>query len=93
MKTNFAYIDDVMDRAVEAEHGAPKIPANDREAATKQARKVIGGFRVHDEAAERKALDGLIAKRRSIIEQFRKDRTAIREKLSALGVTALAVNR
>lgn len=91
MKTNLAYIDDVMDRAIETEHAAPALLAAERADATKKARKIIGGFRVHDGAAERKALDDMVAKRRAIIEKFRADRTAIRDKLAGLGVTPLAV--
>ncbi|MDB5584860.1 MAG: hypothetical protein JWR80_10036 [Bradyrhizobium sp.] len=91
MKTNFAYIDDVMDRAIDAEHAAPNIPDADRADATKKAKKLIGGFRVHDHDAERKSLDDLIAKRRAGIEKFRADRDTIRDQLAAVGVTPLAV--
>lgn len=91
MKTNFAYIDDVMDRAITAEFDQPKIPEADRATANKQAKKLIGGFRVHDHDAERKSLDGMIAKRRAGIEKFRADRSAIRDRLAAVGVTPLAV--
>lgn len=91
MKTSLAYIDDVMDRAIEAEHGTPTIPKKDQDGAAKRGRKIIGGFRVRDEAAERAALDGMIAKRRDVIQQFRIDRTTIRDTLSKLGITPLAV--
>jgi len=91
MQTNLAYIGDALDRAIEADHASPKIPKSDREAAEKKGRKVIGGFRVRDEGAERKALDDIIAKRRAAIEQFRGDRTKLREKLSGLGITPLTI--
>lgn len=91
MKASLAYIDDVMDRAVEAEHAIPTIPANDREKAAKGAKKLIGGFRVHDHEAETKALDAIIAKRRANIDAFRKDRAAVREVLKGIGITPLAV--
>lgn len=91
MKTNFAYIDDVLDRAIEAQHAAPSLPQKDQDEAAKKGRKLIGGFRVRDEAEERKALDGIIASRRAQIEKFRTDRKAIRDTLANLGVTPLAV--
>lgn len=91
MKASLAYIDDVMDRAILAEYAAPTIPANDREKATKGAKKLIGGFRVHDHEAERKALDEIIGKRRESIEIFRRDRALVREKLNGLGITPLAI--
>lgn len=91
MKTNFAYIDDVMDRALTTEYETPNVPTKDCEAANKSAKKLIGGFRVHDQKAENAALDNLIAKRREAIELFRKDRKAIREALAVNGVTPLAV--
>lgn len=91
MQTSLAYIDDVMDRAVAAEAKTPTIAEKDRTAANKKAKKVIGGFRVHDEGAERKALDDAIAARRGKIDQFRNDRVAVRATLSQLGVKPLAV--
>ncbi len=91
MKTNLAYIDEAMDRAVEAEHATPTVPKVARDDAAKQARKLIGGFRVHDGVAERKALDDMIAKRLAALDKFRTDRTAIRDALGKLGVTPLAV--
>lgn len=91
MKTNLAYIDDVMERAIAAEAVAPTIPQADKDAATKRGRKIIGGFRVHDGAAEARALDEIIWKRKAAIEKFRTDRAAIRDQLSKLGVTPLAI--
>lgn len=91
MKTNLAYIDDVMDRAIEREADAPTVPRADRESANRNARKIIGGFRIHDEMAERKSLDDLIEKRRQSIKQFREDRLTIRNKLAKVGVAPLAV--
>lgn len=91
MQTSLAYIDEALDRAIDAEDVKPNIPKPDREAAERKGRKLIGGFRVHDGEAEKKALDDIIAKRRGQIEQFRKDRTAIRNKLSGLGIVPLTV--
>jgi len=91
MQTSLAYIDDTLDRAIGAEFETPNILKADREAAERGARKVIGGFRVRDDAAERKAIDDIIAKRRAAIERFREDRNAVRKQLGDLGVTPLAV--
>lgn len=91
MKTNFAYIDDVMERAVAAEGAEPTILLKDRDAATKNARKLIGGFRVFDKETENKELDLLIAKRKEIVERFRQDRATIRNNLQTAGITPLAI--
>lgn len=91
MKTNFAYIDDVMDKALTAESTAPTIPQKDRAEAQKAARKLIGGFRIHDSAAESAALDRMIQQRKEAIATFRKDRMELRQKLAALGTTPLAI--
>ncbi len=91
MKTNFAYIDDVLDRKVRDEFAAPTIPQLARDTAHKNSKKLIGGFRVHDEVAEFAALDALIAKQKEVLVKFRKDRQDIRTNLQAKGITPLAV--
>lgn len=91
MKTSLAYIDDVMDRTIEAEVSVPSIPQKDRAEAKAKANKSIAGFHLHDEAAERKMLDEKIEKRRQVLETFRTEREMIRIKLGDVGVIPLAV--
>lgn len=90
MKSNLAYIDEVMERAIDQEAQAPTTPDWAKSNAVKSAKKIIGGFRVYDEMAERHALDAAIEARKRIVEQFIKDRAEIREKLNKVGVTPLA---
>lgn len=93
MKTNLAYIDDVIDRETERRHAdAPSaINDNDRSIAKKAATRNVAGFDIFDEAKERKELDDMIASKRKAIDTFRADRTKARERLAKLGVTPLAV--
>lgn len=92
MRTNLAYIDDVMDREVDRRHkGAEILTEDDRKAAKKQGERSIAGFPVFDEEREKKFLDDLIASRRRAIDGFIADRKAIRESLASKGITPLAV--
>lgn len=91
MKSNLAYIDDVMDRTIAAEAVTPTLHAVDKQVAADKGKKIIGGFRVRDAGAEQKAVDEIIAKRRSVIEAFMKDRVAVRDKLNGIGITPLAI--
>ncbi len=92
METNLAYIDEVMDRAVAKRNdGAAVLSDKDRLAAKSGAMRTVAGFRVHDEEAERKSLDAMIAKRRAGVEAFIADRKALREKLAAIDITPMAV--
>lgn len=90
MKTNLAYIDDVMDRAIAGEVTDPKLPAAAKEAAAKKGQRLIGGFRVFDEEAEKRELDALIKQRHKTIEDFKKKRDALRELLGSYKVQPLA---
>jgi hypothetical protein len=91
MQTNLAYIDDTIDRGISAEVANPKIAEADRKSAKTKAMKSIAGFHLHDQEAENKALDEMIAKRRKQVGTFIEDRSKVREKLSGLGVSPLAV--
>lgn len=91
MKTNLAYIDDVMDRTITEEVINPTMHPGALAEVKAKAQKSIAGFHLHDEAAERKAMDENLAKRREVLEGFRTDREEIRGKLGAVGVTPLAV--
>lgn len=62
-----------------------------RQGAKANAQRVLAGFAVHDEAAERAALDKAQDVRRGEIERFTEDRAALTDKLKAKGVTPLAV--
>lgn len=88
--TSLAYINDTMNGAVIEQLRSPTLDDTDRAEIATKGRKLIGGFRVHDGAAEKKALDDLIEARRKTFVQFRKDRAALYKSLKALGVTALA---
>lgn len=91
MKTSFAYIDDVMERAVEAERADPKLTAGQRESAKKAGQKIVAGLRVVDAAAETKVLDSMIAQRRKEIDSFRNARSNLRDALGKRGIEPLAV--
>lgn len=91
MKTNFAYIDEVMDRAVATEAATPTIASEARAKATKDAKRLIGGFRVHDKELEAKYLDALILARKAEVENFRLHRADLRSKLQVKGLQALAI--
>lgn len=91
MVTDLTYIDSVLNLEVQRRATEPTLNEAQRSVAAEKSRKVIAGFSIHDEEAERAYLDGLISKRKQIIEKFRQDRTAVRGKLAALGVTPLAV--
>src|SRR5262245_21118690 len=91
MKSNLAYIDDALDQAVAAEKRAPNISDAARKKASADAMKVVAGFHLKDEAAEKAALDKAIEERRKKLIQFTDDRKAVRTKLGELGVTPLAV--
>lgn len=93
MKSNLAYINEVIDR--ETDRRFANAPASlteaDKKSAQKSGIKVVAGFEIHDEAAEKKAIDEIIAKRRAVIEAFRKDRAYAASSLSALGIQPLAI--
>lgn len=89
--SSLAYIDDATTQAVERELATPTITDTARSDIKAKASKSIAGFRIHDEEAEKKMLDDMIADRKARLESFIKDRTKVREDLNALGVTALAV--
>lgn len=91
MKTNFAYIDDVMDRAVEAMVAAPKLTDADRQIAKQSGQKLVAGFRVHDEKVEKATLDAMVQARTNDIEKFQDHRLRLRKDLQRVGVTPLAV--
>lgn len=92
MKSNLAYLDDRTDRAVRVRsERAGDLSDAKRKEARKAAMKSVAGFDVFDEAAERAALDAMIAKNRETVEAFVTDRTAVLDKLTKAGVTALAM--
>lgn len=86
--SSLAYIDDTLDRAIQRD---PQPTKSDRDKAARSAVKVVAGFHIKDEVAERAALDKLIAGRKALIERFVADRSAVRGKLADLGITPLAV--
>lgn len=91
MKSSLAYIDDTLDRAVKVEKAAPRISDAERKKAAAESTKVVAGFHLKDEAAERKALDAMIEGRRGKLVKFIEDREAARAKLRALDITPLAI--
>lgn len=88
MKTDFAYIDDVVERSTKKE---PPVSTKERADAAQQAKKIIGGFRVKDDKAERDNLDAIVARKRSGIEMFLQHRTMAREELGKYGVKPMAI--
>lgn len=91
MQTTLATIDQTLTQAIFDQQEKSRLPDSVRAEAKAKARKIIGGFRIHDENAERQALDEMIEDRRKRVQAFIDDRKAVREKLAALGVTPLAV--
>jgi hypothetical protein len=91
--SDLGYIDDVIDRELKDRHA--KAPSTlddaDRANAKKTTRKVVAGFQIGDEAAERKMLDDMIADRRAMIDLFLLERAKITEKLAAKSIKPLAV--
>lgn len=93
MKTNLAYIDDVMDRKVDATNDniLSSLMPDDLASAKSAGTRRVAGFEVFDEAAERAALDRIIAARRAVIDRFRADRTTAKKRLAGLGIEPLAI--
>ena len=91
MPTSFEYIEEVMDRAVETAKANTTLSDAQKAEANKKARRLIAGFRVHDEEEEKKVLDRMIAERRSVIDKFIKDREALRKNLTSIDIKPLAV--
>lgn len=91
MPTSFEYIDSVMDKAVEAQMANPRLSDKEKQEAATKSRKLIAGFRVQDEEAEKNHLDAMVAQRRKALTKFIDDRKIVREKLQARGITPLAV--
>jgi hypothetical protein len=91
MPTSFEYIEEVMDRAVETAKANTTLSDAQKAEANKKARRLIAGFRVHDEEEEKKVLDRMIAERRSVIEKFIKDREDIRKNLASIDIKPLAI--
>lgn len=89
--TSLAYIDGATSAAVIKELDRPTIDDKARAEIKTKASKRIAGFQVYDQAAENKMLDEMIADRRARLETFIEDRKKVRESLTSLGVTALAV--
>jgi hypothetical protein len=83
---------DYMERTVNDKLAAPITLTDDqKKSARTSAMKVIAGFDVHDEAAEKANLDKMIQDRQSQIDMFKKDRAEVMNKLDTLGIVPLAV--
>ena len=93
MKTNFAVMDAAVTRELDRRHAdmGSTITVEDRASAKKTSKKIVAGFDIADEAAERKMLDDLIASRRQVIEVFKDERTKITKKLNEKGIDPLVV--
>jgi len=90
MKATLEYIDDVIDKAVEARKANIALSEAEKSEAKLKSRKLVAGFRVFDAQEEKRHLDLMVAKRMASIEAFLKDRKAIKEGLAKLGITPLA---
>lgn len=91
MRTDLAVIDHTVDKALTALTENIIHTPDQKVAAAKAARTIVAGFQVHDDEAEKTYLDNLIAGKRKAVETFRADRKKVRDELSVLGLTPLAV--
>src|SRR5271155_5860490 len=88
MKTSFDYIDDVVEQSTKVE---PKLSDKERGDAEKTAKKIIGGFRVKDDKAEKDALDAMVTRKRSGVSMFLQHRTMAKDDLAKVGIKPMAV--
>ena len=88
MRTNFDYIDDVVNDVCERELRAPTVQ---RDGLRAQATKSIAGFHIYDEAEEIRLVEEAMEKQRTEVTRFQGHRNEVAERCAAVGVKPLAV--
>lgn len=91
MQGSLQYIDSQTDAAIVEQIGSKVLPEGHMTMAKEKAMKVVAGFQIHDEAAERKHLDDMIEARTRGLASYRAVRSALRDRLMDIGVTPLAI--
>ena len=91
MPTTFDYIENVVINDLNDQKANVRLSDEEKNKASKTAQKIIAGFRVKDEAAERAMLDKVVNAKIRSIEIFMSSRKAITDSLKSDGVEPLAV--
>ena len=87
--TNLAYIDEHVDRMLEAEVQSPTPHAAEIDRASKP--RIIAGFKVQDEKLAQSILEEGRQMRRQVVEKYRAKKSEILELCSDAGIKPLAV--
>lgn len=90
-KTNLAYINTATESAVDKELKDPKLSTAILRKADQVSLKIVAGFTIHDEKSRQQALSLSLAARRQTVTDYRKDRDSVKERLTGLGISPLAV--